>query len=201
MQGRQKGYLIAGGVIVIALIAWWAWAGSQVPAYPNVNSPRPTLGSPTARVKVEEFSDFECPACKAAEPTAQDVIKTFGDQIYFNYRHFPLVTVHLQAFTAALAAECANDQGKFWQYHDSLFQHQPALSKADLKTYAAALQLNTDSFNACLDSRAKQGVVRADMAEGDKRGVNATPTFFVNGSKVQDWTKLKEVIQSALAGG
>jgi protein-disulfide isomerase len=201
MKAQQKKYLIAGVVAAFALVGWWVFSASNVPDYPKVDSPRPTLGSASARVKVEEFSDFECPACKAAEPTVAEVLKTFGDQIYFSYHHFPLVTVHLQAYTAALAAECANDQGKFWQYHDSLFEHQPQLSKSQLKQYAADLKLNTESFNACLDSRAKQTQVRADMAEADKRGVNSTPTFFVNGTKVQDWTKLKEIIQSALVGG
>ena len=186
---------------MVILVGWWIWQGSNAPYYPNVDSPRPTQGASAARVKVEEFSDFECPACKAAQPTAEDVIKTFGDQILFSYRHYPLVTAHLQAYTAALAAECANDQGKFWEYHDSLFEHQPNLAKRDLKTYATDLKLNMDSFNACLDSRAKNSVVRADMAEADKRGVNSTPTFFVNGKRVEDWTKLKEAIQNALVGG
>ncbi len=201
MKPQQKGWVWFGVVVVLGLGAWWVFSASNVPNYPKVDSPRPTQGSVSARVKVEEFSDFECPACKAAEPTAQDVIKTFGDQILFSYRHFPLVTVHYQAFTAALAAECANDQGKFWEYHDSLFQHQPNLSKSDLKTYAADLKLNPDSFGACLDSRAKTDVVRADIAEGDKRGGNATPTFFVNGQRVADWSKLKDIIQQALVGG
>jgi protein-disulfide isomerase len=150
---------------------------------------------------LEEFSDFQCPACQAAQPVVKEVVDTLGDRIKLQFKHYPLVTIHTQAFRAALAAECANDQGKFWEYHDILFDKQPNFSRDDLLAYAEQLELKTDSFAACLDARAKTAVVRADVAEGDKRGVNSTPTFFLNGEKVQDWTKLKELVQSKLVGG
>ncbi|MDZ4229757.1 MAG: thioredoxin domain-containing protein, partial [Candidatus Veblenbacteria bacterium] len=105
---------------------------------------------------------------------------------------------------AALAAECANDQGKFWEYHDQLFDKQPNFSRDELVVYATELGLTIEGesgFAACLDSRAETDVVRADMREGDQRKVSGTPTFFLNGEAVQDWSQLKAIIQAKLIGG
>ncbi len=190
-------FIIAGVVITIGAIGIWLSMGSA-PTYENVNSPRPVKGSSEAKVVVEEFSDFQCPACKSAQDTVKRVINEFGDQIRFEFKHFPLTTIHPQAFRAALASECANDQGKFWEYHDLLFINQPNFSPSELVSYAEGLGLNKDTFKACLDSRAKNDVVRADMAEASSRQVNATPTFFVNGQVVQNWNQLGDIISAAL---
>ncbi len=190
-------FIIAGVVITIGGIAIWLSMGSA-PTYENVNSPRPVKGSSEAKVVVEEFSDFQCPACKSAQDTVKRVINEFGDQIRFEFKHFPLTTIHPQAFRAALASECANDQGKFWEYHDLLFINQPNFSPSELVSYAEGLGLNKDTFKACLDSRVKNDVVRADMAEASSRQVNATPTFFVNGQVVQNWNQLGNIISAAL---
>jgi len=202
MSRRTTWYIIAAVAVVLA--GWWLWAWAHRPTYPEINSPRPVKGSATATIKLEEFSDFQCPACKAAQPLLKEVLATFGDRVSLTFKHFPLVSVHTQAFRAALASECANDQGKFWEYHDALFDNQPNFSRADLITYAQQLQLRIDGddgFAACLDARAKTKVVRQDMSEGDKRGIDSTPTFFLNGQRLQDWSKLKELIQAKLAGG
>lgn len=190
-------FIIAGVVITIGAIGIWLSMGSA-PTYENVNSPRPVKGSSEAKVVVEEFSDFQCPACKSAQDTVKRVINEFGDQIRFEFKHFPLTTIHPQAFRAALASECANDQGKFWEYHDLLFINQPNFSPSELVSYAEGLGLNKDTFKACLDSRAKNDVVRADMAEASSRQVNATPTFFVNGQVVQNWNQLGDIISAAI---
>lgn len=188
--------------VIVLGIGIWIWQASKNrPTYPDINSPRPTLGQAEAPLKLEEFSDFQCPACKVAEPTVKDVLKTFGDKLYFSYHNFPLLEVHPFAFRAALAAECANDQGKYWEYHDKLFAVQPKFSRDELVGYARDLGLDATKFSACLDSQAKGGVVRDDMHEGDRRGVDATPTFFLNGQKVVDWTQLKAVLQAKLLGG
>ena len=194
---------MGGSLVVVAaiLIAWYQ--GSR-PTYPDISSPRPMRGLTTAKVVVDEYSDFECPACKAAVPLVKEVIETFGERILFKFHHYPLIQVHTQAFRAAQAAECANDQGKFWEYHDMLYEKQPALSRSDLESYARSLKLDVDGlqgFNACLDSRAKANQVRSDVSEGDRQDVNATPTFFINSEKVVDWSKLKELIQAKLMGG
>ncbi len=190
-------FIIAGVIVVIGGIGIWLSMGSA-PTYENVASERPFKGGAEATVVVEEFSDFQCPACKAAQDTVKQIVNEYGDRIKLEFKHFPLTTIHPQAFRAALASECANDQGKFWEYHDLLFMNQPSFSPSELVSYAEGLGLNTESFSACLDSRAKNDVVRADMDEGKSRQINATPTFFVNGQIVQNWTQLSDIISAAL---
>jgi len=184
------GWIIS--IVVVVGIGWLIWQQqANIPDYNGMAGPRPVKGNAAATIVVEEFSDFQCPACKSAQPTAEDVINTFGDKIAFYYKHFPLTAIHPFAFRAALAAECANDQGKFWEYHDVLFQNQPNFSEDELVRYAGDLGLDGTSFSACVESRARQDVVRADMREGDNRNISGTPTFFVNGEAVADWTQLK----------
>ncbi len=206
MNRTAKIWTFALVLIVTAIVLLWFWQSSNKPAYPEINSPRPSLGSPEARVKVEEFSDFQCPSCGSVESIIKEIITTFGSRIVFYYKHFPLVSIHPYAFRAALASECANDQGKFWEYHDLLFANQnvggsPRFSRDELIGYAKELNLEQDKFTACLDSRAKEKVVRDDMAEGNARNLNGTPTFFVNGEQVQfkeSFSELKDIIQKKL---
>jgi protein-disulfide isomerase len=203
-KSRAIAWSIAG-LLVIA-IGWFllSRSASQVTYISPGQAMRPPLkGSAAAAVNVEEFSDFQCPACKGAEPVVNDVITTFGDRIKFTYHHYPLVSVHTQAFRAALAAECANDQGKFWEYGDKLFEKQPDFSRNELVEYAKDLGLTVDGdsgFAACLDSRIHTEIIRTDMRDGEQRNISGTPTFFVNGEVVSDWTQLKQVIQGKLLG-
>ncbi len=202
MRGRSSKLWVASGVLVAIGLGVWLWrAAVNRPTYPTINSPRPILGKVDAAVKLEEFSDFQCPACKSAQSTVKEIVDTFGDRIAFSYRHFPLLSIHPQAFRAALASECANDQGKFWEYHDKLFEMQPAFSRDELVGYARGLQLDEPSFAACLDSKAKSDLIREDMREGETRNVRGTPTFFVNDEAIDDWTQLKSVLQGKLIGG
>ncbi len=205
-NNAKKGFWVGAGVVVILLIVWFV--NRPTYDYPDKVSPRPILGSSTASIVVEEYSDFQCPACKQAESVAKEVQTTFGDKIAFYYKHFPLTQIHVMAFRAASASECANDQGKFWEYHDQLFLNQPQ-SSIDLAKfsddaligYAGTLGLDTNSFTQCLKSRSKDNVVRDDMHSGNIKNIQGTPTFFVNGVVVEDWSKLREVIQSKLIGG
>ena len=181
--------LILAGVVVLSV-----WYAKSQPQYANIDSPRPIKGDPKSSIVLEEFSDFQCPACGAAQPVVQEVLKTYGDKIAFHYRHFPLLSIHANAFSAALAAECANDQGKFWEYHDLLFKNQKDLRQATLLRLADETDLNKDFFAACLKSRAKARVVQADMQEGERRKINSTPSFFLNGELVQNWQALSSLI-------
>ncbi|MFH1867252.1 MAG: DsbA family protein [Patescibacteria group bacterium] len=192
---------LIGGLAVVAIIALVIWQRANLPEYPDIDSPRPVLGNASAGIVIEEFSDFQCPACKSAGLASKEVVAAFGDQIAFYYKHFPLTTIHPYALRAAMASECANDQGKFWEYHDTLFANQPKFSQNELIGYAGDLELDVESFTACLKSRAKNDLVREDMKEGDRRNVRSTPSFFVNGEQVKDWIKLKDIIQAKLVGG
>ena len=160
----------------------------------------PSKGSASAPIEIIEFSDFQCPFCLRADPTVQQVLSTYGDRIRFVYRHYPLPN-HPAARPAAEAAACANEQGKFWQFHDALFKSPAKLSDADFKQHAADLGLNTAQFNACVDTHKLKSVVDTDLKAGEAAGVNGTPAFFINGrvlSGAQPFDAFKKIIDEEL---
>ena len=162
---------------------------------------RPSKGPTNAPIELVEFSDFQCPFCLMAFPTVAQVVGTYGDRIHLVYRHYPL-TNHPNARPAAEAAQCANEQGKFWQYHDRLFGDQSRLSDADLKQHAAQLGLDTARFNACVDTHKYKSDVDTDVRAGGEAGVNGTPAFFINGrvlSGAQPIEAFKRIIDEELA--
>jgi protein-disulfide isomerase len=157
-------------------------------------------GPANAPIEIIEFSDFQCPYCQRANPTVDQVLKTYGDRIRFVYRHFPLGN-HPNARPAAEASQCAAEQGKFWPYHDKLFANTSRLANTDLKQHAAELGLDTTKFNACFDSQKYRAQVEADMRDGEEAGVNGTPAFFINGrmlSGAQPFDAFKRVIDEEL---
>jgi protein-disulfide isomerase len=162
---------------------------------------RPSKGPETAPVEMIEFSDFQCPFCESAFPTVNQVLSTYGDRIHFIYRHFPL-SIHPRARPAAEAAQCAAEQGKFWQFHDRLFGDQSRLGDEDFKQDAAQLGLDTSQFNACFDSRKYRAEIDKDILAGTEAGVSGTPAFYINGrmlSGAQPFAQFKRVIDEELA--
>lgn len=141
------------------------------------------LGTPSAKVTLVEFGDFQCPTCKEYEPTVEAVVKKYGDKIYFVYRHFPITQAHQFALSSADAAEAAGMQGKFWEYHNKLFQISPNLDKDNLLKVAKELKLDEAKFSSDLGSDAARQRVLNDMESANKVGVNGTPTFFINGKQ------------------
>lgn len=161
----------------------------------------PSKGPAGAPVEIVEFSDFQCPYCLRAHATVDQVLAAYGDRIHFVYRHFPLPS-HPNARPAAEASACAAEQDKFWPYHDRLFAQPSKLSDADLKQHAVELGLDAAKFNACVDGRKYKGLVDADMKEADDAGVNATPTFFINGRVVSGalpFESFKRIIDDELS--
>jgi protein-disulfide isomerase len=161
----------------------------------------PSRGPANAAVTIVEFSDFECPYCGGLYPTLKNIEKTYQDNLRIVYRQFPLVSIHPHAQKAAEAALCANDQGQFWQLHDAMFTDQSNLEVADLKAKAAKLMLNTATFNACLDSSKYAPVVKNEILEGAKVGVNGTPSLFINGrflSGDQPYDDIAKIIDDEL---
>jgi protein-disulfide isomerase len=160
----------------------------------------PSKGPANAPIELVEFSDFQCPYCHRATPTVNQVLSTYGDKIHFVYRHYPLPN-HPNARPAAEAAACAGDQGKFWPYHDKLFEDPSKLGQSDLKRNAATLGLDTAKFDSCLDSRKQKDVVDADLLAGQEAGVDGTPAFFINGrmiSGAQPFEVFKKIIDEEL---
>ena len=143
----------------------------------------PVKGPTDAPIEIIEFSDFQCPFCERATETLAQLIERYGNQIRFVYKDYPLPS-HEHAFKAAEAGNCANDQGRFWELHDTMFASQSALDVASLKAYAAELGMDAAAFSACLDSGKYAGEVQRDLAVGQSYGVSSTPTIFVNGRVV-----------------
>jgi len=161
---------------------------------------KPALGTDSAPVTIVEFSDFQCPYCRQVQPTLKRLMAEYEGKVKLVFRDFPLRNIHPQAQKAAEAAQCAAEQQKFWPYHDKLFA-AASLHIDDLKKYAHELELQVEQFTACLDSDKYASGIEADMQAGQNAGVNATPTFFVNGyplSGAASYERFKEVVDAAL---
>src|SRR3989441_1662411 len=141
----------------------------------------PFLGPAAAPVTIVEFSDFQCPFCKQVVPTLTQVLSRYREKVKLVFRDFPIDSLHPQARKAAEAARCAQDQGKFWDYHDALFANTPKLSPEQLKTYAQQVGLDLPSFERCLASGTHAAAVQKSLDEGIRLGVTGTPAFFING--------------------
>ena len=138
-------------------------------------------GPPTAAVTLVEYGDYQCPYCLQAYPILVDLRERLGDTVRLVFRNFPLATIHPNAQHAAEAAEAAGAQGKFWEMHDHLFEHQSRLDDAALLRYAADLGLDVKQFERDLKKHTYAARVREDFQSGVMSGVNGTPTFFING--------------------
>lgn len=167
-------------------------------------------GSTNAPVVVTEFADFQCPACRAAHDISNRLLLTYPNDVRFVFRHFPLPS-HPLALVSAEAAEAAGAQGKFWEMHDILYDHQDEwgdLTKAVNREaaismfvgYAQQLGLDTNAFKSAIDNNTFSSVVNQDITAGSNSGVNATPTFFVNNTRITTPTfeAIKQEVERAL---
>ncbi len=160
----------------------------------------PVKGDSNAKITIIEFSDFECPFCQKVEPTLKKIMDKYAGKVKLVYRDFPLA-IHKNAQKAAEASQCADEQGKFWDYHGLLYANQKALTIADLKKYAVDLKLDATKFNECLDSNKFADEVKKDLADGEAAGVDGTPAFFINGRKIvgaQPYEAFEKIIEEEL---
>jgi protein-disulfide isomerase len=158
-------------------------------------SPRLTLpvserdhiqGPASATLTLVEYGDYECPYCGQAHPIVKELQRRLGDRLRFVFRNFPLSQAHPHAEHAAEAAEAAAQQGRFWEMHDYLYDHQRLLDDDHLLEYADAVGLDRDLFDAAMREHAEASRIRDDFMSGVRSGVNGTPTFFVNGTRHDD---------------
>jgi protein-disulfide isomerase len=171
----------------------------------------PMLGDANAKVTIIEFGDYQCPSCRLfwsdVEPRLKkDYIDTGRVKLVF--RDFPIVEIHPEAIVAAMAAECAADQGKYWEYHDKVFREQYNRGEgvirfrvADLKKWGADLRLDTATFNACVDGKRHEEEVTKDYMDGAGVGIQGTPMFFINGRPVggaQPYPVFRKIIDEEL---
>ncbi len=141
----------------------------------------PIRGAANAPVTLVEFSDFHCPFCKQVQPTLTQLLARYPGNVRLAYRDFPIDSLHPQARRAAEAARCAQDQGKFWEYHDLLFAEAPKATPEELKGYAEKVGLDLSKFEPCLTGGTHRAAVQRDLDEGSKLGITGTPAFFING--------------------
>ena len=164
-----------------------------------VNESDHVQGRSDAPITLVEYGDYECPYCGHAYPIVQEVQRRLGPSLRFVFRNFPLSEMHLHAERAAEAAEAAADQGRFWEMHDTLFEHQKALSDTQLIGYASSLGLDAVRVQRELASGVHRTKVRADFIGGARSGVNGTPTFFIDGVRYDgpwDLDSLMEALQA-----
>ena len=158
-------------------------AGSKINL---VGSDSPRLGNASAKIIIVEFADFTCPFSKQEFPVVRELLAKYPDKINFVFRNFPLGDAnHAGGKEASIAAVCANSQGKFWPFHDKIFQNQKNFTKTDLLSLAGQVGLNMESFSQCFESAAVKSKVEKDWADGVALGVTGTPSFFLNGEKVE----------------
>ncbi len=152
-------------------------------ALPEIKNDDATAGDPESKVKIFVYSDFECPYCKVFWMTLRETMQEFGERAFFNYKHLALPN-HPQAENAALAAECAREQGKFWEYGDKVFASQADWTKSSgtqrFKNYASVLKLNSVQFTQCLDDKKYKAKIDADKSEAGSFGIAGTPAIFIN---------------------
>ncbi len=203
--------LIGTLVGTVALIAFIALTFSSPSTKPQPVDSATVLGKThnvkgpeNAKVTLVEFSDFQCPACKAIEPTVQQILKDHPSDVRLVYRYFPLVQIHKNAQQAALTAEAVAQMGKFWEIHDLLFDKQDEwadLSDKDVKAkfdeYLSKLQIDKKEFKKRIDSQEVQTQITEDVADGTKLNIDGTPTFYVNGQKTSA-PELITTVESAL---
>ena len=188
----MKNPWIVIAVIMFVLIGGAMWYSSSVSEKANegVTVQTHSKGNENAAITLVEYSDFQCPACGAFQPTVNEVMAEFGDKVKFEYKHYPLVQIHPFAEPAARAAEAAGQQGKFFEYADILFAKQNEWSKSTnptgfFKKYAEELGLDLTKFAQHQKSSLLQGNIKANMLEARELGLTGTPSFYLNGVKME----------------
>jgi protein-disulfide isomerase len=223
-QSGNTGFIIALVAIVAAGGGFMFWKTTQKPAVEALILPTTgdstiakgargyTIGADTAKVELVEFGDFECPACgNYATITEPDVRKNLVATgiIRYTFYDFPLVNAHQNTIPAAMSAACADDQGKFWEMHDALFANQyewngqaTSNPRGVITAYAQKIGLDLTKWNACMDASAHADRIKANYALGLTKTVPSTPTFFVNGVKLEanhTYDNIKAAVDAAIA--
>ena len=156
----------------------------------------PFKGGATAPVTIVEFQDFHCPFCKRVQGTIGELLARYGDKVKVVHRDFPIDQLHPRARKGHEAARCANEQGKFWAYHDKLYENAPKASLEHLKAFAQEVGLDVPAFEQCVASGKHRAAVQRDVEEGQRLGVTGTPTFFINGRQLSGAQPLETFAQA-----
>ena len=207
---NKVGWIIFSVIVVVVLGGLVAWARIANPpidvsnvesnsivaaSVHNGNIADHTTGSETNKILLVEYGDYQCPSCAGAHPNIKTILDEYGDDITFVFRNFPLTSMHPNARAAAAAAEAAGLQDKFWEMHDMLYEKQNDWSSLDasertiiFNSYATSLGLDLDKFETDFAGEDVNKKISFDLALGKKVGTTATPTFFLNGDKIDEQT-------------
>ena len=164
--------------------------------------PSRVRGNPDAKITIVEFSDFQCPFCLQAYSTIKNILKKYDGQVKLAYRDLPLQEIRSNVAGSAEASRCAGEQGKFWEYHDRLFENQDYSGEEAFKEYAETLELDGEQFAACLESGKFKPQITEDFQEGIRLGIRGTPAFFINGiflNGSRPQSEFEEIIEVELA--
>ena len=206
-RAKRRSWIALG---ILAAIILTGYLVSRVPKVESVyGKGDPVKGAPQATVKIVEYSDFQCPACQQVQGTIKRIMEEYSGAVQLIYNDFPLVRVHPNALPAAEAAQCAFSQGRFWEYHDLLFEGQNIWAQStdpqsSFMGYARDAGLNIEQFSRCLENHETRKAVREDMNEGETLRIQSTPTFFINNTRLvgpATFSNFKEAIDAQLGGG
>ena len=188
--------LLGFGIVALFLGVYFGFVrGGKEIVIPPTIVPRefaPAKGPLNAPIFIIEYGDFECPFCKKASTALMSIAAQYPEAVRIEYRQFPLYSKHPNATLAGVASLCAHAQGKFWEYHDQLFEYQNNLTQAALMRYAMEVGLKMDTFQSCLVEKKTLPMVSEEFSAGLKDGVEGTPTFFVNGEKISGPVKYEQ---------
>ncbi len=188
--------LVAVFLVVIIIVAI-AKSGSREFTF-ELDAQNPSKGNTEASVVIREFSDFQCPACRSAYFNLKSFMDEYSEKVKFIYYDFPLTSIHDNAMTSAIASRCAETQGKFWEYHDILFERQKGWS--DLKdpsevfaSYAKEIEIDDAAFSICLKEERNEDLVKNNLNKAFKLGLNSTPTIFINDEQMRGVVSVEEL--------
>ncbi|MEK6560309.1 MAG: thioredoxin domain-containing protein [Nitrospirota bacterium] len=206
-RAKRRTWIAIGILTAIILIGYFV---SRIPGIGSTyGEGDPVKGAPQAKVRIVEYSDFQCPACQQAQGALKQIVEEYGETVQIIFNDFPLVTNHPNALPAAEAAQCAYSQQRFWEYHDLLFEGQNIWAPSSdpqpyFLEYARDIGLNIEQFTRCIENRETQKAVRVDMKEGEALRIRSTPTFFINDTRLvgqATFNNFKEAIDAQLGRG
>jgi len=205
----DKRFLAVVGAIIIIFVGFLLVRGNDKAEAPETSA-KPsnhTRGEGASGVTLVEYGDFQCPACKQYYPMVEELVSKYSEDITFQFRNFPLTSIHPNAFAASRAAEAAGKQGKFWEMYDKLYGGQNDWANASppnkiFETYAKQLQLNIEQYKNDFKSTLVNDTINADLAEGSKLDITGTPGFVLDGKRIDNPNSLEafsKLIDDAIA--
>jgi protein-disulfide isomerase len=173
---------------------------SSTPGHADIKAGTHTRGAQNAQLTLVEFGDYECPSCGAWHPFVKELLARYPDKLRLDFHHYPLVSVHPNAMAGAMAAEAAGEQGKFWEMHDALFEHQREWGESPnpkpiIVDIANRIGLDLNRFEQSLSSPALQSRILQDVSKAQELHVEGTPTFFLNGEQIRPKLSMEDLVQ------